>query len=65
MNEWIKVEDKLPDFDQTVIFYFEYGGMFHGCIDKDDDLELFLKGVTHTGRITHWIDLEGPKQEDK
>ncbi len=63
-NKWIKVEDKLPGIDQIVLFYCENGSIFQSFIDKDYDrifLNQFLNGNNFTGKVTHWMDIELPK----
>ena len=65
MQEWVSVKDRLPDYDDYVIWCYENGSMFFECIDKDWDSEYltyFLDGSGHkesSGTITHWM----PKPE--
>jgi hypothetical protein len=64
--DWISVEDRLPDFDEFVLWYIDSGNMFIDFIDKDLDIKLFLSASYNKGKvetITHWTSLpEPPKQ---
>jgi hypothetical protein len=60
--QWISVEDKLPDIDDYVIWYYESGAMAIWEIDKDMNLE-WLKKRSRGDRITHWMPLPQPPKE--
>ena len=57
---WIKVEDKMPEKDEYVLWLYEDKHIFYQYINKYWDnyaISYFLSGGTFrktTGRITHW-----------
>ena len=54
---WIDVNKQLPDYDEYVLWIYESGHIYYGCIDKDDTLELFFKR-SHSevvGDIIAWM----------
>ena len=54
----------IPEIDQYVLFLYESGGMFQGCIDKDmdaDTIHRFVDGGENTGPIVAWGVIEMPR----
>ena len=67
LDNWISVEDELPEIDKYVLWYCESGIVFFECIDKDWD-EKYLKDWIDNfnnnprGIITHWTTIQPPKE---
>ena len=73
--EWIKVEDRLPYYDISVLWHLESGYIFIDDIDHDSDWETFK--VIHkeiyfgespgekdsVDKITHWMPLPEPPND--
>lgn len=56
---WISVTDRLPDYDEYVLWYADCGNMCIEALDKDDDIIQFLQlGINR--EITHWQPLPEP-----
>lgn len=64
MNEWIKVEDQLPELDIKVLFYHGYQGATVGKLTTDYRTgELYIKDLYNDynfSHITHWQPLPEP-----
>lgn len=58
--EWTDAKRELTDYDQTVLWWCESGGVFQHALDKDEDVNEFLKGSPLTGPVTCWAKLKGP-----
>ena len=65
--DWIKIEDKIPDEGQKVIYYFEHTGISIGKFTKDKDNIGFPFGNIFYGKsgfltddVTHWMPLPEP-----
>ena len=50
---WIPVEERLPAYDEVVLWLFESKNYFVKSLDKDEDTDKFLNGGKE--RITHWF----------
>jgi len=61
-DQWIKVIDDLPDYDEFVLWFREDGNMFVSELDKDGNHWLYpmIKGQ----RPTHWMRLPEPPKTD-
>jgi hypothetical protein len=62
--DWIKIEERPPEIDQSVLFLYENGTIIHSHIDKDLDeetLSMFLKGSIYTGPIVGWVEPKYPE----
>ena len=61
MNEWIDVNDRLPDYDIQVLWVRESGFMFCAELDHDMDrmaIDKFLLTCSDiSGKTTHWMPL--------
>lgn len=55
-QDWISVEDQLPDIDEYVIWCRDDYGMFIEHLDKDMDVTKWIS-LLH---ITHWMPLPEP-----
>lgn len=61
MCEWIRVEDRLPEESQLVLYYFEPVGIHVGRYNKEVDDEGYEYNVFHgrsgflTDDVTHWM----------
>jgi len=63
---WIKVSDRLPEIDEYVLWYCENGFIFQECLEKDRDVNKFLKGYNLSdisGSVTHWQKIAPPKDD--
>lgn len=60
--EWIKVTDKLPDYDELVLWFTEDGHYWVEALDKDGNPWLFGTQVEgfNTPPVTHWQPLPEP-----
>jgi len=50
---WHKVSDKLPEYDEYVLWHTEAGHYFVEARDKDGD-------IFDLGQVTHWAKICGP-----
>jgi hypothetical protein len=63
MNEWILVEDRLPESDGSYLCYDEYCRQtrilvfngFHKCWDDESGDDFYTKLIG--GNVTHWMPL--------
>lgn len=66
-NEWISVEDRLPDLSTRVLIRDNTGHYYDATLNivTSGKLEWFPTGIRHfTGKTTHWMPLpEPPKGE--
>lgn len=53
--DWIPVEKELPSVDEYVLWLMKSGAYFMGCIDKDMDINDFLRERESGDKVTHWI----------
>jgi uncharacterized protein DUF551 len=63
--EWIKVEDRLPEFEGLALVFGDNIGMlvrpyncFHNCWDDEDGDDYYCDALG--GKITHWMPLPEP-----
>jgi len=68
MNEWISVEDKMPDVDEPVLIYYE--GLYVGCASHWKAKSHFYWNFNcdcYSGSgpqcVTHWMPLPKPPKE--
>lgn len=63
MSNWISVEDRLPEKEIYILYYFDVTGVGLG---KFDGLNTFYSCMGWlTGDVTHWQPLpEPPKEQD-
>ena len=62
-NNWISVEDRLPDFDEYVLWHCPSGIMQVWEIDKDMDWQ-WVEERWGEDTPTHWMPLpEGPEMK--
>ena len=69
--DWIKVDDRLPEVGQKVIYYFEHTGISIGKFMKAENNEdcqygniFYGKSGWLTDDVTHWMPVpEKPKEE--
>jgi hypothetical protein len=63
-QEWISVKDRLPDYDEPVLWHTEDGLMHVESLDKDGNPHLFgytiNEGDWEAAPATHWIPLPEP-----
>lgn len=52
--------DKLPDYDNLVLWWPEDGIAFTDMLDKDGLPDWLLKGKENGAKITHWRQIKGP-----
>ena len=73
-SKWIKVEDKLPEVNETVFLYSDKGLKFVGRLSGDNEWYVgdsisswsFHAFDEWLGRITHWMPFpDGPNKEVK
>lgn len=63
-THWIKCKDRLPGFDEYVLWKYQNGFVVEGCIDKDDDIQEFLKGREYLGgNKVKWMPV--PEDDDE
>lgn len=61
MSDWIRVEDRLPEEGQRVIYYFHYVGVHVGNYTKHVDEEGYEHAVFFSPAgwlsddVTHWM----------
>ncbi len=64
LNEWISVNTRLPEINQTVICLYnssyEYKDNVIVCTYCGDDIWEDYYGCTTTEKITHWMFLPSP-----
>lgn len=65
MNEWIRIQDFLPDCGQTVLVCDEYNSFVTlGRFDGIDQFELMnIDDVEIDSCITHWMPLPKPPED--
>lgn len=68
LGEWISVDDRLPDYDEYVLWYRSDGYVFVEGLDKDEDWDTFndFSGLSWLGdniEITHWQPLPEPPKK--
>lgn len=70
-NDWISVEDRLPERNQDVIMYFDGGNMAVGWWHDNDEDITFWCAYTDDGFYTdceciptHWMPLPQPPKEE-
>ena len=66
MNEWINVEDRLPEDFKTVLALCKDGGMFVGRYTSWHRWEILtaMKSTRVVSRkVTHWMPLPSPPIE--
>ena len=70
MNNWIRIEDKLPEDSQRVIVYFERTGIdimkYHdleGTEDEKMGKNLFTGNGFLTDDVTHWMPVPEPPKK--
>lgn len=59
LDGWISVKDRLPDFDQYVLWCVKEGNCFVEALDKDGDFALEYQNVTH------WMPLAAAPNPDE
>ena len=63
MNEqilqWIPTKEKLPDYDEFVLWRNEQENYFVDCIDKDDP-RWWNAEAGNRGICTHWAKIPSP-----
>lgn len=70
MTQWTAITDKLPDYDEPVLWYLEDGNMVVEALDKDGNPWLFNEDddfVSAWGdcpKATHWQYLPEPPSND-
>jgi hypothetical protein len=60
--EWIDIRDRLPDYDELVLWIFDDGIMLVDSLDKDGNPHLLgysVEGFEVTP-ATHWMPLPEP-----
>lgn len=72
-QQWIKVEDELPEVDTPVWYFFDmvgvWDGKYLGISDWEepfDDIKVHVFGGTHgalSDDVTHWMPLTETKPE--
>ncbi len=60
--EWVKIEDKLPEEDQRVIYYFKETGIDIGIFTQQDVVgfkmnTFYGKSGFLSDDVTHWMPL--------
>ena len=60
MENWISVEDYLPELDQEVLYYFEllgkFKGKYGGLYEGQKGMSIFYSDDGFlTGDVTHWL----------
>ncbi len=61
-NEWVSVEERLPEDYQRVLCLFESGTMevsFRASVKG-----FCYEGFKQTGKVTHWMPLPEPPKEE-
>jgi len=58
--KWFKVKDKLPDYDEFVLWFTVDGNILWDCIDKDANIEEFINCGEPSKRYTHWCRINLP-----
>lgn len=59
-DEWVSVGERLPDYDEVVLWWFESGGIVMEDMPHDGPLPDFFHGSKSSGRRTHWRPLPAP-----
>ena len=62
-RKWISVTERLPDYDEFVLWYTDSGYIFVDHLDKDIDVARFLNPEPMT-YVTHWMPLPDPPLPD-
>ena len=58
--EWVRVEDRLPEYDTEFLVVNEAGHIRHmrfWALDAKMLLEMFMRERANCGRYTHWMPL--------
>lgn len=58
--KWISVKDRLPDFDDPVLWLDEACNIFVSELDKDGNAWLDGEDLIEGTKVTHWRPLPAP-----
>lgn len=58
MNDWISVNDRLPDEGVEILYYFEITGVSVGMFERPNIF--YGRSGFLTGDVTHWMPLPEP-----
>jgi len=68
-NKWININDKLPEWEKTVLIYKHSlklsPGMTGKLISIGKDGPFFADGSCSIQGITHWMKLPAPPKEEE
>lgn len=53
-HKWIPITEKLPDYDESILWECESGYILYDCLSLDDDIEAFMKGTKYSGKVIAW-----------
>ena len=67
MAEWIKVSERLPEDNETVLTFSSSGEIEVLTYDNHDIEDTFVKygGLVRVYNVTHWISLPPPPEVEK
>ncbi len=74
MDEWISVENRLPERQQNILAYGERSLIWSGTrlgtyqveFSQDDDGDYWISGGNRTLKnVTHWMPLPDPPEDNK
>lgn len=62
-EDWIKVEDRLPEVDVDVLVNYELDGIIRAYYDKEEGWMSSELGLLDEECVTHWMPIVYPKKD--
>ena len=63
-QQWISVEDELPEADQKVAILIEGEPGWHIGMGSNDGTRILLSGFYGDFKVTHWMNLPTPPETE-
>lgn len=62
-EDWIKVEDKMPEVDTDVLVYDDFNGIIMAYYDKEEGWMSPEYGLLNQEDVTHWMPIVSPSED--